>query len=165
MSTTTFSYNRTHSVTFMADSMRNVLREVIRESGLSPEKLMDDWDDITRGMRTWIESGHLEKIVIEFYKPGASSVSARWDFPMIYSGSGPDDDMWLDKNYLRQIIAKAARPSAQDAYRVLLKLAPGSPDVNGFSFVPFLSTSQLTSYSGGTVVATGHLTASATYWR
>jgi hypothetical protein len=145
--------------------MLNVLREVIRENGLSPEKLMDDWDTISRGMRVWIQSGHLEKIVIEFFKPGTSEVSARWDFPITYSGSGLDDDMWLDKNYLRQIIAKAARPSVLDSYRVLLITTSGKPAVDGFQTVPLLSTAKLTSYSGGTVVATSHLTSSATYWR
>lgn len=165
MSTHTFAYTRAHSITFLADSMRNVLREVIRESGLSPEKLMDDWDLIARGIRAWIESGHLEKIVIEFFHPGSASANARWDFPITHSGSGVDDDMWLDKAYLRQIIAKSARPSPNDAYRILLHNKPGRPEVNGFISCEYLSTDGLSAYSAGTVVATTHLTAAATYWR
>ena len=36
-------YARTHSVVFLSDNLRNTLREVIRENGLSPEKLMEDF--------------------------------------------------------------------------------------------------------------------------
>jgi hypothetical protein len=66
---------------------------------------MQDWDTIERGIRTWLQSGHLMNVVVEFFKPGASTTSARWEFPIGYDGSGVDDDMWLDKNYLRQLIA------------------------------------------------------------
>lgn len=164
-STHTFSYNRTHSVTFLADSMRNVLREVIRENGLSPEKLMDEWEVIGLGVRTWLADGHLEHIRIEFYKPGTTTLTARWDFPISYTSSGVDDDMWLDKAYLLQIIAKAARPSLSDSYRIILKTDPAARDVDGFTKASHFSTGNLNSYGAGTVVATGHLTAGASYWR
>jgi len=159
------SYTRTQSIVFMVDTMRNVLREVIRESGISPGKLVDDWDAIGRGMRVWMEDGHLQKVVIEFFPAGSSAVSARWDFPITYTGSGVDDDMWLDKSYLRQIISKAARPSTSDSYRVMLVVSEGARDVPGFATKPFLSTANLSSYSAGTVIATSHLTAHASYWR
>src|SRR5262245_37085040 len=111
MATATYvsTYTQTHSVTFLSDNLRNSLREVIRENGLSPEKLMQDWATIERGIRTWLTSRHLSSITIEFFRPGAAEVSARWDFPVDYTSSGVDDDMWLDKNYLRQLIAKAKR--------------------------------------------------------
>ena len=108
----TYSYNRTNSVTFLGDSMRNALRDVIREHGLDPHQLMVEWDQwIKFGVAAWLESGHLRTIHIEFYLPGASSIMARWDFPMSYDGSGVDEDMWLDKTYLRQLIAKSRKPA------------------------------------------------------
>ena len=114
MGTNTYSQalRQTHSIVFLSDNLRNTLREVIRENGLSPERLMQDWDTIERGIKTWLSSRHLNNIIVEFFKPGASVASARWEFPVGYTGSGVDDDMWLDKAYLRQLIAKAARPSS-----------------------------------------------------
>jgi len=106
--TYTYSYTRTHSIVFLSDNLRNTLREVIRENGLDPSNLMQDWETIERGIRAWLQSRHLYNVVVEFYRPGASAASARWDFPVGYDGSGVDDDMWLDKAYLRQLIAKAA---------------------------------------------------------
>lgn len=164
-STYAYVYNRTHSVTFVADNMRNALRDIIRENGLDPSNLMAQWDSwIARGVRTWLESGHLTKIVIEFHKPGASSVTARWDFPILYTGSGVDDDMWVDKWYLRQLIAKAAKPTSNCVYRILLCHAPSAPDIPGMIDAAFLDTGQFAARDAGTIVATGHITASAVYW-
>jgi hypothetical protein len=167
MATHTYSqtFSRTHSILFLSDSLHNSLREVIRESGLSPFKLTQDWEVIENGIRTWLESAHLTSIIVEFYRPGASTISARWDFPVTYSGSGVDDDMWLDKAYLKQLIAKAARPSADCTYRILLCTKPYSPTVPGLSSCNFLSTGQLVARQSGTIIATGHLVAGATYWK
>jgi hypothetical protein len=165
MSAYTYAYGNTHALTFLSDSMRNALREVIRENGLDPDKLMGEWEWVERGIKAWVSSQDLEGIVIEFFPPYATTASARWDFPITYSGSGVEDEMWLDKNYLRQIISKAKRPSKTDSYRILLLTKPGRPDVPGISSCEFLATNGMTAFSAGTVIATGHLTASATYWR
>jgi hypothetical protein len=169
MATHAYAYSRTftqaHSIVFLSDNLRNTLREVIRENGLDPDKLMQDWQTIGRGIQTWLKSGHLNNIVVEFYRPGATAASARWEFPIGYAGSGVEDDMWLDKNYLRQLIAKSARPSADCTYRVLLCTDRGAPTVFGFVDCTFLSTGALAARQAGTVIATGHMTAGVTYWR
>jgi hypothetical protein len=167
MSTHAYSqvFSQAHSIVFMSDNMRNTLREVIREYGISPGKLMQDWDTIERGIQTWLQSGHLNNIVVEFFKPGASEASARWEFPILYTGSGIDDDMWLDKNYLRQLIAKSKRPTSDCTYRIILCTDNGAPAVSGFTSCSFLRTGQMSARQAGTVIATGHMTAGATYWR
>jgi len=165
MGTYTQTFTQTHSIVFLSDNLRNTLREVIRENGISPNKLMQDWETIERGIQTWLRSQHLNNIVVEFFRPGASAASARWEFPVGYTGSGVEDDMWLDKAYLRQLIAKAARPSVDCTYRILLCTDPGAATVSGFTSCTFLSTGQLAARQAGTVIATGHMTAGATYWR
>jgi hypothetical protein len=150
---------------FLSDNLRNTLREVIRENGISPQKLMQDWETIECGILTWLQSGDLNNIVVEFFKPGASVASARWEFPIGYAGSGVDDDMWLDRAYLRQLIAKSARPTTDCTYRIILCTDATAPNIPGFSHCPFLSTGQLAARQAGTVIATGHMTAGATYWR
>ena len=161
----TREFTQTHSIVFLSDNLRNTLREVIRENGISPHKLMQDWSTIERGIRTWLESGHLMNVVVEFFRPGASTASARWEIPIGYDGSGIDDDMWLDKNYLRQLIAKAKRPTSDCIYRIVLVTHPGEPWVDGFADCTFLSTGSLAARHAGTVIATGHMTAGVTYWR
>ena len=169
MAIQTYAYTKTfahtHNIVFLSDNLRNTLREVIRENGISPGKLMQDWETIERGIRTWLQSGHLTNIVVEFFKAGASASSARWEFPIGYGGTGVHDDMWLDKNYLRQLIAKSARPSPDCTYRVVLCTDPRAPIVRGFVGCSLLSTGSLAARQAGTVIATGHLTAAVSYWR
>ena len=43
MPTYTQAYAKTHSIIFLSDSLRNTLREIIRENGLDPALLMQDW--------------------------------------------------------------------------------------------------------------------------
>src|SRR5262245_56433582 len=126
---------------------------------------MQDRDTLARGMRTWLGSGHLTNVIVEFFRPGATAADARWEFPVSYSGSGVDDDMWLDKNYLRQLIAKAKRPTSDCHYRVVLRTNPGAAHVDGFSSCSLLSTGSLVARQAGTAIATGHLTAGVTYWK
>ena len=126
---------------------------------------MQDWGTIETGIRTWLSSGHLTRIIVEFFRPGASEAAARWDFPIGYTSSGVDDDMWLDKNYLRQLIAKSKRPTSDCTYRIILSTKSGAPHVTGFSNCTLLSTGQLVARQAGTVIATGHMTAGVTYWR
>src|SRR5882672_116705 len=128
----THSFTQAHSITFLSDNLRNALREVIRENGLSPANLMQDWDGIERGIRTWLRTRALLRILVEFYKPGASVASARWDFPIEYSGSGVDEDMWPDKAYLQQLIAKSARPTVDCLYRIVLQTKDNPTPVADF---------------------------------
>ena len=165
VSSYTRTFTQTHSIVFLSDNLRNSLREVIRENGISPDKLMQEWDTIERGIQTWLRSGHLNNIVVEFFRPGATVASARWDFPIGYAGSGVNDDMWLDKNYLRQLIAKSARPNRDCTYRIILCTDAGAPSVSGFCGCSFLSTGNLAARQAGTVIATCHMTAGVTYWR
>ena len=161
----THTYARTHSITFFADNMRTALREIIRENGFSPDKLVQDWSSLERGMKAWLESGHLDAVTVEFFVPGTTKVVARWDFPVAYTGSGVDDDMWLDKAYLRGLIAKSERPTNNCLYRVYFSLLPGAPDVAGFSSVTTYEIGHLQPRSAGTTIATGHLTAGVRYWK
>lgn len=165
MATYVQTYARTHSIVFLSDNLRNSLREIIRENGLNPSRLMQDWQQIQVGVRTWLDSGHLNAVIVEFFRPGATTASARWEFPVLYTGSGVEDDMWLDKTYLRQLVAKAARPTGDCNYRIVLNVRNGAPLVDGFGPCTLLETGNLRARQAGLVIATGHMTAAVTYWR
>ena len=85
------------------------------------------------------------------------------ELPVAYDGSGVEDDMWVDKNYLRQLIAKAKRPATDCSYRIVLFTSPGAQRVAGFSDCSLLPTGSLVARSAGTVIATGHMTPGGTY--
>jgi hypothetical protein len=161
----TFVYTRSHSSTFVTDNVRNLLVRIIQMSGLDPTALVDDWTVLGRAVRTWLDTGHLEAITIEFFQPGSSRLDRRWDFEITYSGSGVDEDMWVDREHVRRTIEKVGRPRPNCIYRVILSAAAGRPDVAGMVPTTYKSTDGLVSRATGTAIATHDIMAGLRYWR
>jgi HORMA domain-containing protein len=164
---TTFAsaYARTHTAAFVSDKMRNLLKILIQYYGLDPTKLVDAWSSwVDRAARYYMETEVLQKIVIEFYKPGATVASARWDFPIRYDGNGVDE-MWVDREFMQGSFAKATAPPPGCTYRVLLLVAPGTPDLDGLESTSFLDLNGKVAREAGTVIATPDLMASAVYYK
>ena len=165
MSTHTFAYTRTNTSIFAADNMRNLLRDIISWSGLDPTKLVDDWAIMGQAVQTWLRSGHLTEITIEFFLPGAPNVVGRWDFPITYDGSGVDSDMWVARELVRRTIEKSGRPPVHASYEVLLATLAGRPDVQGMHPATHRSTDGLIGRASGTAIATPDIMAGLRYWR
>ena len=165
MSTLTFTYNRTHTSIFVADNMRNAIRDIIKWSGLNQTRLVDDWGVLGNAVRTWLGTGDLNDITIEFYRPSDGALISRWDFPISYDGSGVDDDMWVAKEHIRMTIEKAPRVPTNAVYRIILLTRPGRPNVPGMSSTNYRSTDGMVSRNSGTAVATPDIMATIKYWR
>lgn len=162
---TVHTYNRTHTSVFVSDKLRNFLKLLVRHYGLDPQGVVDAWSDwVDRTARTWLESGHLESIVIEFYRPGSDVATARWDFPIRYDGNGADD-MWIDRLFFEDTFAKAKAPPADCSYRIVLIADPSRPDVRGVGPTTLRSLNGLVGRDAGTVIATPDIMAAARYYR
>lgn len=161
----TLSYARTQTAIFVSDKMRSIIKTLILNYSLDPQKLMDAWSGwVHDAARAWMETGDLLKFVIEFYQPGTANASARWDFPIRYDGTDIDQ-MWIDSDFLQGSVAKAARPPAGCTYRVLLVPRSGARDLPGMTDAKFLGLSGLTAREAGTIIGTPDIMASATYYR
>lgn len=157
----TSTYTRTHTAAFVADKLRTLLRVLVTEYGMSPEKLLDSWNDwANEAAQTWLISGHLTQVMIEFYRPESEDAIARWDFPISYDGDEDDDELWVDRAFLRSSIEKAKRPPSDCTYRIVLLHAPGAPDIPGMSSATMRSISNLTGRTQGTVMSTPDIMAS-----
>ncbi len=66
------TYSHTHSVVYVADNILKSLKDIIRLSGLQPEKFADDWEVNRRGIAAWLESAHLELVILEILGPSCS---------------------------------------------------------------------------------------------
>jgi hypothetical protein len=161
----TFTYGRTYTAVFVSDNMRNLIRDIVSWSGLDPTKLVDDWVELGEAVRTWLRTGDLLEVVLEFYVPGQNVAAARWDFPISYDGSGVDDDMWVAKEFVRRTIEKSRKPPVNATYRVVLVARPERPDVPGMVPTTLRETTGLTGRDSGTAIATPDIMASLKYWR
>lgn len=158
-------YSYTHSLTYVADNILKSLKDIIRLSGLDPAKLTDDWEILLRGVRTWLESGDLTRVVLEVFHPTTDKLLTRWDIDIAYSWSGGDGSFWTDTDQLRYAIQKNGVAPSAASYGVLLQTKPGRPDVAGWTTASFRPTDGLVRQSLGSTIEHSGLGASAAYWR
>jgi hypothetical protein len=154
----------THSVTYVADNLLKSLKDVIRLSDLDPAQFVGNWESSRRAMAVWMESGHLNKVILEIFDPASDALVVRWDMDIVYTYSG-DGGFYTDSDQLRYHIRKAGLAPSQAQYRMLLKHDPGAPEVEGWSTTTMRSTDGFTRQSLGSTIDHGGLGASASYWR
>src|SRR6266498_312365 len=129
----------THSVTYVADNILKSIKDVIRLSGLDPSNFVNSWDSSMRALRAWLESQHLERVVLEIFDPKTDKLVVRWDLDVVYNWSG-DGSFWVDTDQLKYHICKAGVAPNEATYRLLLQNKPGRPDVEGWSSTEYRST-------------------------
>src|SRR4051812_31414600 len=91
----------THSVVYVTDNILKSLKDILIYSGLDPGKLAISRAVLHQGISTWIESGHLRKIVLEVYNPSTDKLVGRWDINVSYEWAGGDGQFWTDTDAIR----------------------------------------------------------------
>ena len=152
-------------MTYVTDNILKSLKDIILHSGLSPEKLTDDWISLHQAISTWIRSEDLRQVILEVYNPTSDALITRWDIEVVYAWDGSAGRFWTDTEQLRYAIRKQGVWPADARYRVLLQAKPGRPDVSGWGPVSSLSLSGFVRQSLGTTVEHCGLGASTHYWR
>jgi hypothetical protein len=160
--TLVFVNTYTHSVTFVTDKMLTSLKRIIVWTGLDPAKLTRDWEVLERGVRTWLDSKHLERLMLEVHRGGA--LLNRWDFDIEYSYTG-DGSMWVDPDAIRYAIKKCGFDPAGCDYTIWVTTKPGSPRVAGWGSGTLLSTNGFVRHSIGTTIGADSLGSRTAYWR
>jgi Bacterial HORMA domain 2 len=165
MSTAVIVNTYAFSATYVTDNILRALEDIVRESGLDPSKITDERVVLTRGIKAWIDSKHLETIVLEVSNPGLTELVGRWDINVTYGWDGEDGRFWVDTNQIKAAIRKAGVWPGTCEYRVVCTTKPGRPDVAGWGTTTLLSTVGFVRQSLGTTITHGGLGASASYYR
>jgi hypothetical protein len=166
MSSVSVSINtHTHSVVYVADNILKSLKDIIRESGLDPSKLVADWDVTMRGIQTWLASQHLRSVTLEIYHPTTDALVGRWDIDIVYStGFGDDGQFWTDTDQIRYAVRKAGVMPSEAKYRLIVD-KPGGAEVSGWGSASYRSTDGFVRQSLGSTIEHNGLGGSAAYWR
>ena len=164
MSTHVVVNTYTHSVTYVTEKMLLCLKEIIRQSGLSPERLTEDWQVFQSGLSTWLDTRDLETVILEVYNPTSGALVGRWDFEIYYGAVG-DGGMWVDTDDIRYHIQKSGLWPSECDYRIVACTKPGRPSVLGWSNTTLRSTDGFTRQSMGTTIDGNGLRAAGSYWR
>jgi hypothetical protein len=162
VSVNTYAY----SVTYVADNILKSLKDIIVLSELNPDEFWKGWESNSRAIRTWLESKHLTKVMLEIYHPKTNELITRWDIDVVYEWAANDDGtFYTDTDLLRYHIRKAGIAPSSAKYRVFLRTNPGEPYVQGWGDAPMLSTTGFVRQSMGSTVNHNGLAANTSYWR
>ncbi len=157
----------TYSATHVATNMLRGLKKVVAGCGLDTTKLTQQWHVLDNGITAWVNSRHLEELVLEVWDPkDPDRLVGRFDFTIDYNyyGSG-DGDLWLDPDTVAWAIRKnGSYPSSCD-YRIVADTASGAPAVAGWSDTTMRATDGLRRHSVGTAVGGGSMGAGLSYWK
>ena len=156
---------RTHSVTYVSDNILKSLKDIIVHTGLDPVSFTTGWESYALALRTWMQSEHLERVMLELFNPKTDALVGRWDLDVSYGWSADDGTFWVDTDQLRYAIKKANLAPAETKYRVVMYTKLGRPDVAGWGPCELRSTSGMVRQSLGSTVEHSGLGASAAYWR
>lgn len=165
MSVTVAVRSYTHSVTYVTDNILKSLKDIIRLSGLDPDKFVNQWDVLHRGIRTWIESQHLERVILEVYDPWTDALLGRWDVEISYGWTSGDGQFWVDTDAVRFAIRKAGVHPASADYAVKVTRKSGAPAVTGWTSTILRSTAGLVEQRIGTTVEGSGLSGGFSYYR
>jgi hypothetical protein len=164
MSTVVAVNTYTHSVTYVTDKLLSSIKNIIRMSGLSPEKLTGEWGVLERGLKVWLANEQLEQVILEVYMMGTTRLVGRWDFEVYYGFHG-DGAFWMDPDILKYHIQKHGLWPSQCDYAITVTTKSGSTQVSGWGPATLLSTEGFVKQSIGTVLDGSGLSSGAGYWR
>jgi len=154
----------THSVTYVTDKLLTSIKDIVRRSGLSPEKLTSDWPALERGLKKWLETKDLEQLNLEVFHPITDRLVGRWDFEIYYSFTS-EGAFWVDPEAIRYAIQKQGQVPENCEYRIVATTKLGRPDVQGWSNTTLRSTDGFVKQSIGTTIDGSGLSTGTGYWR
>ncbi|MGV8838817.1 MAG: HORMA domain containing protein [Bauldia sp.] len=155
----------THSVTYVADNILKSMKDIVRLSGLDPSGLVSDWASTMEALQAWLQSKHLETVLLEIFNPKTDALVGRWDIDVVYTAGTGDGGFWTDTDQIKYHVRKAGLMPSEASYRLLLRTKPGRPNVRGWSTATSRSTAGFTRQSLGSTIEHNGLGGSAAYWR
>jgi hypothetical protein len=142
------------------------LKRIIIWSGLNPSKLSNDWVTIETGVRTWLHSKDLLRVILEVFDPRTGKLAGRWDFDISYSVSTDDDGgFWVDTDAIQCAIKKQGLIPTDCQYSILVTTKIGSPNVPGWAPAELRSTDRFVRHCIGTTIGASQLASGAAFWR
>ena len=154
----------THSVTYVSDNILRGFKDIVSLIGLDPKGLVANWKVLMRGLETWLDTGHLNKVVLEIFNPSTGNLVGRWDIDIVYGWSG-DGEFWVDPDQVRYHIQKVKLAPSNVTYRVVVENRENHPSVKGWDSTSFLITDGFVQQSLGLTVNHSGLGGSFCHWR
>lgn len=159
------TYSFTHSINYVANNSLKSLKDVIRECGMDPGEFVRNSETILKGIKTWLESGHLKSVMLEIFDPYTGKLTCRADLDFVFEISTSDNIFFVDTEQLKWAIKKTVSIPAFAKYDIIVRTKPNRPHVIGWSSCRLRSTDGLVRQSFGTNIRHNEHGANVSIWR
>jgi len=117
------------SVIYVTNEVFRIWLTILNARGLFSDKLLDEREEITKGLFTWLMTHHLHSTVLEVYRAGLDDAIERWDMVFKYTPSfeRPMGQRDIDATWqtIPDEISRLTERLPPDAiYRIVLGLHP-----------------------------------------
>jgi Bacterial HORMA domain 2 len=155
----------TYTTTYVAGNVLRSMKQLIAGCGLDPRHLADGYGTLELGIKTWLDSGHLQTVTLEVFRRPGGGLVGRFDFDVDYGyGRDADGGFWLDPDEVAYEIRKCGLNAAGCDYRVVVDTASGSPDVAGWGPTTYRSTDGFIRHAVGTGIGAGAIGVGLAYY-
>lgn len=137
---------------YSANEIVRIFYEVVSDVGLNVTELAEIQPTIEKGLRAWLAMRKLEAAYLEVFDPMTQVVRCRTDLNIVYT-SETNERHRTDINRVKTATSSLGRyPGCK--YRVVVSLADGAPDVEGWDTTTLGSVDHLAQRDVGDVIDT-----------
>lgn len=163
----------TATINYVANAVIKLFIKYVDHRGLPTRGLSEINEVLVRGLWTWLASGDLEKAHLEFWDPRTDRAVERLDlhFEILQPEEGEVDYEELGKeqfkSYVKEINRMAEKLDALPEnceYRVVVKLKPGYPPVDGWASARLREIGDLKRIHRGDAINTGLINTKVLIW-
>ncbi|MFJ3233912.1 hypothetical protein [Streptomyces sp. NPDC086787] len=152
----------TRAVVYTANEIVRIFYEAISDAGLDVTELATIQPVVENGLRTWLTMRKLEAAYLEIFDPSTDTVRCRADLNLVYSSDSEE------RHHTDIDRVKAATRSLGSypgcSYRVVVSLADGAPDVQGWQSTTLGSVQHLSRQDVGDVIDTAAMQTRMFMW-
>jgi hypothetical protein len=155
-STSTSTYTRTNTAVHLTDVVMGAIADILAQLRIDLTTLYRDWTQDENAIRTWIEEGSLNEVVLQCHQPNGM-VTPVIEFPVSYKASGIGDAAFTaDRASLARYRAKLSTVPAGTTYTILCTFRGRHTTMPGWSPTTRASTVGLQSVRFGTLASAPH---------
>ncbi|WP_394804089.1 hypothetical protein [Clavibacter michiganensis] len=160
-STTTSTYTRTQTATYLSDVLMGTMRDILVQLGISAKTLLDDWDQNQRAIAAWISEGSLGKVVLECHQP-QGAVNPIFEFPISYDAANVGDRAFVTSQAsIVSYISKVRSVSVGSTFKLYCEFQSARTPQPGWQSGNRSATSQLQARTIGTLASGPHASTAA----
>ena len=156
---------QTRSVVYVTTELLRSFGTLVAGLGLNPDYILHThYDELNRGITTWLEEGTLESIYLEIWNPAEPSDFRRVDVSFYYKFEEAGDSFYSDMKSIENLSKKLTGINSSFKYQVIVKNKDGASKVDGWGTTTLRSTEGLRQRVVGSSMDSPHITGNLSYW-